>query len=162
MLLTFPKTSWKLRYRRHDNKTCVKHHLIRPMLTFKLLLFVRLILTLGSGVGFPHWSHNWTIRDLCNSLPLITATGWKRCKCMILLFNSTHLGHLWATPFPYYLSPRTARPRLNGMQECISSVCLYSLFRIKCTTWIKWHRLLMLMWLEGRTRFWRALSMSLL
>lgn len=89
-LLTFPKMSWKLRYRRYENKNCVnKVHL---MLTFKLLLFVRVILTLGSGVGFPHWSHNWTIMGLRNSLPLITATGWKRYKCTVL-FNSTYLGY---------------------------------------------------------------------
>lgn len=67
---------------------------VHLMLTFKLLLFIRLILTLGSGVGFPHWSHNWIIMGLRNSLPLITATGWKRYKCTIL-FNSTYLGHSW-------------------------------------------------------------------
>lgn len=148
-----------------------KVHLIRPMLTFKLLLFVRLILTLGSGVGFPHWSHNWTIRGLCNSLPLITATGWKRYKCMIL-FNSRYLGYSQQLRNPQskgvhffhtiYLSPITARPQLNGMQECIFRVYLYSLVGIKCTTWIEWHGLLMLMGLKGRKLLWRGLSPSLL
>lgn len=130
ILLTFKKMSWKLRYYRYGNKTCVKVHLIRPMLTFKLLLFARLILTLGSGVGFPHWSHNWTIRGLCNSLPLITATGWKRykwCYSILHILNShSSSGIPRAIPFPHYLSPRRARPWLIGMQECISRVCLYS------------------------------------
>lgn len=41
-------------------------------LTFKLLAFMRLILTCDTGAGLSHWSQSWTMRGFCSSLPLIT------------------------------------------------------------------------------------------